>query len=215
MKSSNPGDGYRLLGEVLADELITLCEAGNVPPRDRVGILLAGDLHPGPILEKRGGSGDVRSVWRAFAEQFLWVAGVAGNHDHFGAAPKDLEDFRRQPRVHFLDGDLVDAQGLRIGGVSGIIGKPRKLWRKDEATYVRLVGELLDRRPDVLVLHDGPDVPESGYKGTPAIREAIGLHGQDVIVVRGHAYWKQPLVALKHGVQVLNVDGRAVLLTRQ
>ncbi len=215
VKSSNPDGGYRLLGEALADELVSLSERGTIPPKDRIGVLLAGDLHPGPTLEKRGGSGDVRPVWRAFVEKFGWVAGVAGNHDKFGTAPKDLEELRRQPRVHFLDGDLADVQGLRIAGVAGIIGKPHKLWRKDEAIYVGLVGNLLDRRPDVLVLHDGPDVPASGHKGSSAIREIICLRGENLLVVRGHAYAKQPLVSLKEGVQVLNVDGRAVLLTRQ
>jgi len=32
------------------------------------------------------------------------------------------------------------------------------------------------------------------------------------LVVRGHAHWKQPLVQLSGGAQVLNVDARVVVL---
>ncbi len=47
----------------------------------RVGVLLAGDLYSVPEANRRGGFGDVSSVWGAFAEFCVWVAGVAGNHD--------------------------------------------------------------------------------------------------------------------------------------
>ena len=50
-----------------------------------IGVLLAGDLYTVPALDRRGGSGDVTAVWRAFGDEFSWVVGVAGNHDTFGA----------------------------------------------------------------------------------------------------------------------------------
>ncbi len=46
-----------------------------------VAALLAGDFYTVPALDKRGGTGDVTDVWRAFGECFAWVA---GNHDLFG-----------------------------------------------------------------------------------------------------------------------------------
>ena len=50
-----------------------------------------------------------------------------------------------------------------------------------------------------------------GLRGAPSIRQALErLRLQ--LVVRGHAYWKQPPVELTGGMQVLNVDGRVVIL---
>ena len=73
--------------------------------------------------------------------------------------------------------------------------------------------EALVEPSDVLVMHDGPDVPESRHRGSPVIRQALERL-RPPLVVRGHAYWKQPLVELAGGTQVLNVDGRVVVLRR-
>ena len=66
-----------MLGEVLAEDLRGLEEAELIPPRQRIGVLLAGDLYSAPAGDKRGATGDVRPVWSAFARETLWVAGVA------------------------------------------------------------------------------------------------------------------------------------------
>lgn len=55
---------------LLAEELEELAQAGLVPPQWESGLLLAGDLYGVPGSLKRGGSGDVGEVWRAFAERF-------------------------------------------------------------------------------------------------------------------------------------------------
>jgi hypothetical protein len=47
--------------------------------------ILAGDLYSAPGGDVRGATGDLRSVWSAFADAFAWVVGVAGNHDLFGS----------------------------------------------------------------------------------------------------------------------------------
>jgi Icc protein len=66
----------RLLGEAVADELHTLAELEEIPPPERMGVALAGDLYAAPDARKRGATGDVRSVWRAFARRgFRWVVG--------------------------------------------------------------------------------------------------------------------------------------------
>lgn len=106
---------------MLADGLEVLSELGEVPPLDRVGVILAGDLFARPGLDRRGGSGDVRAVWLALARRCRWVAGVAGNHDLFGPKPSvpDFQVFCQSPGVHFLDGDVAELEGLRIGGLSG------------------------------------------------------------------------------------------------
>jgi Icc protein len=201
-----------LLGEVLADDLALMGEVGDLPHPSRTGILLAGDLFSDPGADKRGASGDVRSVWNAFAAQFRWVLGVAGNHDTFGT-PRERERFLQQPGVHLLDGEVQEVDGLLLGGVSGIIGRTDKPGRREEADQLERIHGVLRQAPEVLVLHEGPDSPAETLRGSPAIREALA--GQaGLLVVCGHSHWEVPLVTLESGTQVLNVDARAVLLTR-
>ncbi|MCP3103112.1 metallophosphoesterase [Myxococcus sp. K15C18031901] len=200
-----------LLGEVLADELALMAELGELPPPSNVGVVLAGDLYSSPLANVRGASGDVRSVWRAFAEHFRWVVGVAGNHDTFGGA-REQERFRQRPGIHLLDGEVVDLEGLRVGGVGGIIGHPGKPGRREEEAFLQVLGGVLREDPELLVLHMGPDAPDTGARGSPVIREQVQARG--ALVVCGHAHWEVPLATLPGGVQVLNVDSRAVLLER-
>lgn len=201
-----------LLGEVLAEELALLGDLGELPHPNHVGILLAGDLYSDPSAAVRGASGDVRSVWLAFAERFRWVAGVAGNHDTFGT-PRERERFRQQDGLHLLDGEVRELDGLRVGGVGGIIGRAGKPERREEDDYLQVLGDVLREQPEVLVLHEGPDEPSTERRGSPAIRgELEGREG--LLVVCGHSHWDEPLGTLPGGTQVLNVDSRAVLLRR-
>jgi hypothetical protein len=64
-----------------------------------------------------------------------------------------------------------------------------------------------------VVLHNGPDVPGQD-PGVAFIREVL-LAFPPTLVVCGHCHWRQPLQELANGTQVLNVDGRAVLLRRR
>ncbi|GAA4440149.1 metallophosphoesterase family protein [Bremerella cremea] len=203
------GQPLRLLGEVLpamfVDEILPSLNVGN----QRIGVLMAGDFYTVPTLDRRGGSGDVRSVWQAFADQMDWVVGVAGNHDLFGdkAGPP-----RFSGSMHFLDGDLVTVDGLRIAGISGIPGEPRRLWRRHINDFVDGVGSLLCESPEIVIMHDGPDAPVPGCRGLALVREMIEQF-DPTLVVRGHAHWDTPLAELANGTQVLNVDARAVVLT--
>lgn len=69
----------------------------------------------------------------AFGQQFRWVVGVAGNHDTFGAPREQAQFFRQRPELQLLDGDVVDVDGLRVGGVGGIMGRPDKQGRAPHA----------------------------------------------------------------------------------
>jgi len=209
------GQPPRLLGEVLPDRLADewLADWG-FPPSGRIGVLLAGDFYTETALEARGGIGDVTEVWQAFGRRFAWVAGVAGNHDAFSAGLDDLEAPPRfDGNLHFLDGDRRRLGGLRLAGVSGIVGNPRKPWRRIDSDYLCLLEVALEHETDILVLHDGPDAPALGHKGSAVIRELIERR-RPRLVVRGHDHWPQPLVELPGGVQVLNVDCRVVVLRR-
>ncbi|WP_342378827.1 metallophosphoesterase [Myxococcus stipitatus] len=202
-----------LLGEMLADEVALLGELGELPPPGSVGVVLAGDLYSAPGANVRGASGDVRSVWQSFARYFRWVVGVAGNHDSFGG-PREQTRFQQRPGIHLLDGEVVELEGLRFGGVGSIIGNSDKPGRREEAAQLGLLRDTLRARPELLVLHQGPNVEGTDLRGSPLIRECV-QKCTGLLVICGHAHWESPLATLTSGVQVLNVDSRAVLLERR
>lgn len=202
-----------LVGEALAGHLVDLAARREIPPLDRVGVVLAGDLYSSPGADERGASGDVRPVWRAFGRH-PWVAGVAGNHDTFGDTEAERARFSQEPKIVFLDGTLRGLDGLTVAGVGGIIGNPKKPRRRKESQFLGAVERLLQQRPSLLVLHHGPDVERGGLRGHPAIRRVLEAHQGELLVVCGHVYWPTPLADLSSDVQVLNADGRVVLLER-
>lgn len=192
-----------LLGVAVAEHLAELAEARVLPPAARTGIVLAGDLYSVPDASKRGGFGDVSDVWVAFAERFAWVAGVAGNHDDM------TNTLRLGARIHVLDGDTVVVDGLRIGGVGGIIGNKNKPGRRDEDDQLQRILAVVEQRCDIVVLHEGPH-GDDGQRGNEEIRLAVET-GEVPLTVCGHAHWHEPLAAHAHG-QILNVDARVVVL---
>jgi Icc-related predicted phosphoesterase len=204
------GRPLRLVGETLPARLATeiLPELGW-PEAAQVGVLLAGDFFTAPLLDHRGGTGDVTDVWRAFARSFAWVTGVAGNHDTFGEEPDAR--LRNGAGQHYLDGDRVQLGGFWFAGLGGLIGNPRRPHRREEEEFLTTLELLVEGPTDVLLMHDGPDAPEQGYRGIARARNVIERHAPGV-VVRGHAHWDEPLVELAAGVQVLNVHEKVVLL---
>lgn len=191
----------RLAGEAMAERVAELAGAGELPAAERTGVLLAGDLWSDPACAKRGGLGDVTAVWTAFAREFRWVAGVLGNHDRVAG--------RLPANAFLLDGELLHLDGLAIGGVAGIAGNPRKPNRRAAEEQSDRILELLLAGPDLLVLHEPPEV--DGRRGSPDVRAALDADGGSTLVVCGHCHWSEPLVELPR--QVLNVDGRMVLLS--
>lgn len=212
-KPAAPDGERRLLGEIVAEDISILSQLGDLPPRDRIGVCLCGDFFSRPGLDRRGGSGDCRHVWLAFRDAARWVCGVAGNHDIFGPGPSepDFNAFKAEAGVYFLEEDAVELDGMNIGGVSGIVGNPRRPFRRQEEDYSRAIKNILGNNPDLFLLHDGPDYPESGFKGWPDVRNILET-GPPVFTVRGHTHWPRPLVELSNGTQVLNVDSLVVLL---
>ncbi|GDX80186.1 hypothetical protein LBMAG42_19970 [Deltaproteobacteria bacterium] len=198
--------GPRLVGEALAPWLVS---EGIVSRPDHTIVLLAGDLYASPRADERGSTGDVRTVWRAFANTFGAVAGVAGNHDLFG--DQTMEAFAKSEAVHLLDGACATLRGLRVGGVSGIVGKTTKPNRKDDETFIRLLEDVLLDTPDVVVLHQGPDGASPRDKGSASVRATLTAVEAPPIVVFGHCHWEAPF--LEEGrSQLVNVDGRVVVL---
>ncbi len=200
----------RLVGEAVAEELSALAELGLIPPLDRAGIVVAGDLFAAPDAAKKGATGDVRAVWRSLQRcGARWVVGVAGNHDLFGG-DEGLAALRAEAGIHVLDGDRVRLDGLRIAGVGGITGNRRKPNRRPAEDFVAAVRDSLAGRPELVVLHEGPSGGE-GQRGNDRLREL--LHGRSITAVCGHVHWRRPLAELG-AAQVLNSDGRVVILRR-
>lgn len=208
---SSRGHPPRLSGEVVPEELENeiLPELGIDP--QRCGAILAGDFYTVPTLDRRGGTGDVTAVWQAFGRCFRWVTGVAGNHDTFAS---DLEHASQMGRnIHFLDDQEVVLSELTIAGIGGIVGDPRRNQRKSDQHFRDCLQRRIHDELDILILHDGPGVPEQGLKGSPLIRMIVDLLPPPLII-RGHSHWETPLVDLPCGTQVLNVDSRIVILLR-
>jgi len=151
----------RLLGEVLAEEILVLSPKGLLPHPSCIGVILAGDFFSRPLLDRRGGYGDVRPVWLMFHDNFRWVTGVAGNHDLFSELPSepDFKAFVKELGENFLDETIVELDDLRIAGLSGIIGNPLKPFRRDEATFVKTIDNLIIQEPDIFIMHQNSDAP--------------------------------------------------------
>ena len=200
-----------LLGEHLPEELSELSSDGRFPAPATLGAVLAGDLYSAPAGDKRGATGDVRSVWNAFAERCSWVVGVAGNHDLFGSE-EDLRGFTARPNIHLLDGETAELGSTRFGGVGYVIGDPGKTGRRDRDDYLAALSLVLEQRPEILVLHSGPP-GDTTQRGSAEILDALSS-APPALVICGHCHWDSPLHELDNGSQILNVDGRGVLLSR-
>ena len=84
---------------------------------------------------------DVTDVWMAFGREFAWVAGVPGNHDMFGANVHPSPPL--SGNLHYLDNGHVSLDGLRIVGLGGIIGNPRRPHRRSDEDFVQCLDGLL------------------------------------------------------------------------
>ncbi len=203
-------DQLRLLGEVLPNMLRPTLESIGISPDSNVGAFLAGDFYTYPDLRGRGGTGDVTQVWHAFADEYSWVAGVAGNHDTFGESTRMSSS---RSNVYFLDNERAEISGLQCAGLGGVIGNPKKNFRRTEEDFFNAVENLLSLETDVFIMHDGPDFSEPGFRGIQKVRE-IAEFTKPGLIIRGHSHWPRPFVELAGGVQVLNVDATVAILKR-
>ncbi len=206
-------NGIRLLGEMLpaflSDFINKECE-GIAP--EFTGVLLCGDMYA--TLLKRGGLGDVRNVWYEFRKYFRWVSGVAGNHDDYGGFQGLMEFKLKEQDIYFLEKDDVEIDELKLGGVSGIIGDKKKPFRVPEEKFLDAVLNRMIKKPDMILLHEGPSFEEEELIGNPEIRGVLEMGKTPTLVCSGHCHWKKHLVELKNGTQVLNADAKVFILTR-
>ncbi|MER7335650.1 MULTISPECIES: metallophosphoesterase [unclassified Micromonospora] len=199
-----------LLGVALADYLPVWAEQGLIPPSERLAVVLVGDLYSTAHADRRGDSGEVADVWWALvAVGCRLVVGVAGNHDVI--ASDQLAELG--PAAALLDGGWIDHGRVRFAGVGSIIGDPRRSGRRSEPTQLARIGAALAADPAVLVLHEGPQGEGNDQPGHPAISAHLRTQAP-ALTVCGHVHWETPLARLGAG-HVLNVDGRAIVLTHQ
>jgi hypothetical protein len=206
-------EGRRLLGQVAAEHLRRLCDRGDLPAANKLGVVLAGDFWAEPGSTRRGGLGKVGPVWAAFGGTARWVAGVLGNHDQYDGPRPEEGDARAARRLALLDGDAVELDGARLAGVGGIVGDPVKPRRRSERRYLGLLEAALRGQPDVVVLHQSPEVAERGCRGKRSIRDCLLWH-PPTLVVCGHCHWPSPLQTFAKGTQVCNVDARLIVAVR-
>ncbi len=202
LQAREDAESNRALGVIAAETLAKKLSIQKIHAQ-RVGVILAGDLYTSKTLHRRFGVGDVSDVWDAFSDRFRWVTGVLGNVDRL---PR-----RARKCHHLLEGSSIELDGLKIAGVSGIIGSAKMENRRPEAEVLRELHKVLHSEPEILVLHEGPSIPGENCRGNDAIRQA--LRGFGGLVVCGHNTWPQPLQSLRRAC-VVNADSRVIVLTR-
>jgi hypothetical protein len=98
-----------------------------------------------------------------------------------------------------------------VGGVSGIVGNPSWNQRRTEADFLSAVEKVTRRRPDLLLLHQGPADEERGRRGDPDVALSLAT-GYEGLTVFGHTRWQWPWLMTLGAGQVMNVDGRVVVV---
>lgn len=212
-RDDHMGAPGQLLGEVVPSFLREIILPGiGFPKEAKVGALLAGDFYALPTLEKRGGTGDVQTVWAAFANAFDQVIGIPGNHDLFEGktAPSSLSQ-----GATFLDGTTAMIGDLKVAGLGGIIGRPTrpgKPHRRQLEVYLEILDQILKEKPDILLSHEGPGGEDHTQSGLPGLQKYL-VAREISLVIRGHSHWEKPLTEIAGKLQVLNVDQRVVILS--
>lgn len=189
-----------LVGCAVAAALPAIHTAAGLPaPHACVG-LLAGDFYTVPDAARRGGTGDVTAVWQHTAGCFRSRVGVRGNHDLFSAPPPP----------ECLEGGWVDVAGLRIAGVSGIIGQPTRENRHRADDFAALLATVIAARPHVLVLHPSPSI-DATHRGDDVVRQTLERLDYAGLVITGHLHWPQRVQTVGRAT-VLNVHEAVVTL---
>ncbi len=203
----------KLMGEVLPEELKLLLEIeySNLDPKN-VGVLLCGDLFA--LEYRRGGIGDVRSVYHAFKKHFKWVAGVSGNHDMIGEGNSKVKEFQFEKDIYHFENGNKTISNISISGVGGIIGPARKMNRWDEVDFLKAIKKQCLKKPEILLLHEGPDYLTESLVGNSAVRQVLES-SPETLVCFGHRHWETPFHTLSNGTQLLNLEERTILLIRE
>lgn len=200
LQGRETGRSNRLLGELVAEEIIALQQLGGLPNLDLC--VLCGDFFDYADLRKLGGTGDVTEALNALSRTASETFAVLGNHDQI-----DLKKLR--PEITILDGDVVTSNSFAIGGVSGIIGNPERNNRKSESEFLSTVDKCSTSRTDLLLLHQGPRGRTDADLGLDSINNRLRRRS-DLLVIFGHCHWHEPFHIEGQNL-FCNVDSRVVV----
>ena len=199
-----------LLGEILADNLKLIFEI-YFPEidRNRTIAFLCGDLYADLI--KRGQSGDPTKVWEKFASVFGQTIGIAGNHDKFNT----VENLHKIKNTKLLINEIFEIEGLKIGGLSGIIGRGDKNFRLQETDYLKALSNLLNKKPNILLTHLSPQILDKNLEGDKNITKILE-NGNTTTLFCGHSHWEyNSAFDMKNETQILNVDTKVFILIKK
>lgn len=174
--------GNRLLGELAAEEIVALQQLNVLPQFDFC--FLCGDFYDYPDLRKLGGTGDVTIAINALSQTASRTFAVLGNHD-------EVQGSNLHPEVTVLDGNVMKIESLTIGGVSGVVGDPKRNNRKREDEFLAAVERCSNSKTDILLLHQGPKGPTEAERGFDALNDLLRKRAE-LLVVFGHCHWPQP-----------------------
>lgn len=194
------GLANRLLGEHLAEEIMELQQLGELPKLDLC--LLCGDFYDYPDLHKMGGTGDVTAAFNALSRVAELTVAVLGNHD-------EIRRESLRSNIDVLDGTVGWYGELRIGGVSGIIGNPRRNQRKTDAEFLTALRSCSRSSVDIVLLHQGPAGPTPSHAGLDLINQELSTRN-DLLVLCGHCHWPDPFHTEGRNL-FCNVDARAIV----
>jgi len=194
----------RLLGELVADEIIALQELELLPALDLC--LLCGDFFDYPDLRKLGGTGDVTDALNALSNIAKQTFVVLGNHDLITAD-------ELSPSIQILDGNTIRTESFTISGVSGIIGNPKRNNRKTESEFLKSVRNCSTSRTDVLMLHQGPTGADDRSFGLSSVNDCLRKRS-GLLTLFGHCHWDEPFHS--EGTNLYgNVDARVLVFVPQ
>lgn len=198
-----------LLGEILADNLKLIFEIYfpkiNI---NRTIAFLCGDLYADLI--KRGQSGSPTKVWEKFASVFGQTIGITGNHDKFN----NIEDLYKIKNAKLLVNEIFEIEGLKIAGLSGIIGRPDKNFRLQETNYLKSLSNLLSKKPNILLTHLSPQISDENLQGDENITKILE-NGNTTTLFCGHSHWEyNKAFDMKNETQILNADKKVFILTK-
>ncbi|MFY0675263.1 MAG: metallophosphoesterase [Bacteroidia bacterium] len=200
-------DNDLLLGQSLVEHLDIIFEISfsHLNPKN-VLVLLCGDNYANLI--KRGESGSPFQVWKAFSDTFGNVVGIAGNHDII----KDTSEYRVGNRTLLLK-ETIEIKGLKIAGLSGIIGNPSKPFRLTEIDYFKSLEKLLKQKPDILLTHLSPADNERNLQGDENLSQKLAKH--DILSFCGHSNWNEFNPIRFEKANVLNADSKCYIFENE
>ena len=178
----NLKEEHTLLGEVLAEHLKLIFDIYfPTIDKEKTIVFLCGDLYADLI--KRGQSGNPINVWKKFASIFGWTIGIAGNHDKFD----NIDDLMIIKNIKFLKNEIFEIDGLKIGGLSGIIGRSDKNFRMQETDYLKALTNLLNKKPNILLTHLSPQILEKDLQGEEKVTTILE-NGNRTTLFCGHSH---------------------------